>query len=340
MAALVTNIIHEVTFYASLAASTVSSVFHVITSLGKILFDAVCLIGSMLLTSLHCVYHSLTFVLAEFTLFICDTSSTLNEIWSMIGGAGQLAVDGIGGVLFFFKSCFLGICWALLSIFATMGDLSFFIVRVLKESVVLAGNGTLFLLQLVPLTLISLFSSLISAAQSTWESSHNMLVCAGNGAATFFYRIKQELIEIPPSSIFGLVLAFVLTALLRFILRSLDVHSKWDRFKSRIRNFEWPRVARARRQDPDDSMGSSPEPGPARSVGVESTYSPTNLLKQLEREREEKLCVICQDQVKCIILLPCRHFCLCNVCLETLAADYATCPICRREVLDHLRIYG
>ena len=30
------------------------------------------------------------------------------------------------------------------------------------------------------------------------------------------------------------------------------------------------------------------------------------LLREVEREREDKLCVVCQDQEKCIMILPCR----------------------------------
>ena len=30
------------------------------------------------------------------------------------------------------------------------------------------------------------------------------------------------------------------------------------------------------------------------------------LLREVEREREDKLCVVCQDREKCIMILPCR----------------------------------
>lgn len=49
-----------------------------------------------------------------------------------------------------------------------------------------------------------------------------------------------------------------------------------------------------------------------------------------QEEKDEKLCAICQDQVKTILLLPCQHMCLCKKCLNK--KKWEQCPICRQDV--------
>jgi len=63
------------------------------------------------------------------------------------------------------------------------------------------------------------------------------------------------------------------------------------------------------------------------------------LLREVEREREDKLCCICQDQEKCIMMLPCRHLCICSSCQEPLRTHRNTCPICRKPVKQMIKAY-
>lgn len=68
------------------------------------------------------------------------------------------------------------------------------------------------------------------------------------------------------------------------------------------------------------------------------------LFEQVEREREDKLCVICQDQEKCIMILPCRHLCICQDCQihlmqRTNHNHSGTCPICRKNVKQTIKAY-
>lgn len=63
------------------------------------------------------------------------------------------------------------------------------------------------------------------------------------------------------------------------------------------------------------------------------------LLRELQREREESLCVICHDNKRSIILLPCKHLCLCDLCAHAILRTRMICPICRAYIHKSLQVY-
>ena len=63
--------------------------------------------------------------------------------------------------------------------------------------------------------------------------------------------------------------------------------------------------------------------------------SPEALEKILERERDRRACVVCQDALKCVLVLPCRHMCLCIHCAHYLVSQrirQRICPLCRTRI--------
>ena len=53
---------------------------------------------------------------------------------------------------------------------------------------------------------------------------------------------------------------------------------------------------------------------------------------------QHQFCVICQDAEKTIVLLPCRHLCLCATCAAQ--PDVRECPLCRSQIESHLQIFS
>uniref|UniRef100_A0A1B6BZ14 RING-type domain-containing protein n=1 Tax=Clastoptera arizonana TaxID=38151 RepID=A0A1B6BZ14_9HEMI len=51
----------------------------------------------------------------------------------------------------------------------------------------------------------------------------------------------------------------------------------------------------------------------------------------------EERCVICLDSKRDVILLPCRHFCMCSPCSEKF--DNNNCPICRQIFNEKLQVF-
>jgi hypothetical protein len=58
----------------------------------------------------------------------------------------------------------------------------------------------------------------------------------------------------------------------------------------------------------------------------------------LRQEKEQRMCVICQEREKSVVLLPCRHMCLCAEC--ALHDHLQQCPLCRRRIEDRISVYA
>lgn len=70
----------------------------------------------------------------------------------------------------------------------------------------------------------------------------------------------------------------------------------------------------------------------------------SNLREELERERDKNLCVVCQTENKNIVVMPCRHMCMCKNCCTQLFRiqrhHRRTCPLCRHTITSTMEIYS
>ena len=58
--------------------------------------------------------------------------------------------------------------------------------------------------------------------------------------------------------------------------------------------------------------------------------------KELEKHQEEKLCVVCYDNPRVIVVHPCNHYCLCANCRNQLRK----CPVCNKYIQSSEKIFN
>ncbi|GBL89456.1 hypothetical protein AVEN_87805-1 [Araneus ventricosus] len=63
------------------------------------------------------------------------------------------------------------------------------------------------------------------------------------------------------------------------------------------------------------------------------------LQRELSEEKMRRVCIICHDRERNVLLYPCRHMIMCEECTIALQENYRDCPLCRHEILNTLVVY-
>lgn len=164
-----------------------------------------------------------------------------------------------------------------------------------------------------------------------------------------YHRLREDVVRVSR-------LALGLEAWRRVWSRSLQLASWPNRAGAPGAPQGGPRrvSARPRAQDPPPEAGFRSEAEEeARNLRAAPAWGRERLneeepaagqdpWKLLKEQEERKKCVICQDQSKTVLLLPCRHLCLCQACTEILMRHpvyHRNCPLCRRGILQTLNVY-
>jgi ATP-dependent DNA helicase PIF1 len=74
-------------------------------------------------------------------------------------------------------------------------------------------------------------------------------------------------------------------------------------------------------------------PAPAVAPAV-ATFT---VQKASESSTDDQLCCICIDSKKCVLLIPCKHVCMCSTC--GLREDITDCPLCLTKIDSKMQIF-
>ena len=341
MSSLLSNMAYEIASYIDLTAMTLEGVFNLFASTGAILLQVVVFLATSLWTAISNLFTVSIIFLNDFYLFLVDVYNLSDELLNLLTFG---VYQGISSTVTFLKhiqhiatesnnmlySSFECLCHLLLALLQSV-----------KALLILVGDGTIFLLQLGPSSVLAVITGAISFAKEAVYILYYYFSCLSQCLNIMFTSLRDELSDIQPLSLLGIFLAVIIAITLRIYVKSVN----WDVLRRNVKTIIKDRLRRHRRLTPSTATHSNGSNSIIDEATTSSTLkkgqlSKSHLLRQLEQEREDKLCVVCQDQNKCVILLPCRHYCLCQICMQRLSETDPVCPICRQFVLDHLRIYG
>ena len=75
--------------------------------------------------------------------------------------------------------------------------------------------------------------------------------------------------------------------------------------------------------------------------GIETEENSETISQKVDEELT--ICIVCQDEQRSTVLLPCRHLCLCKSCAESLHNNISRrkriCPLCRKSIEDIMDVY-
>ncbi|CAB3361008.1 Hypothetical predicted protein [Cloeon dipterum] len=301
---------------------------------GAVIVAAVAATGRLIATALNSLASLVAILFEDFCFFSADVLSKavealqvlsyiLSGLFANLKNAVFTVKDGITTVIqsmadsVFFVFDSIGQIWGMLLSFAEF----------IKWILMVIGQGCWFAVQLVPLCIVYLMAGTFCLNQTS-------------SAVSWCYHFVTDF---PVESLMGLVSAFIISYWLhkrRSSIGSTIVQAgRWTGYTAKttarkmwctvmqcLHMGQSSRISMQRHRLDDSDDEDVPL---ALRLRARKSLQEVNLKRQLLVEQEEKLCVVCLEQNKCVILMPCRHLCMCLDCSAILSNTTSLCPICR-----------
>lgn len=205
----------------------------------------------------------------------------------------------------------------------------------IHKMIILFGSGVWFLVSFLPLMLYYTYIIFVQFVTSLYHE------CCDITYQSLVYTravVKNTVLfvtDVPWESLAGLIVAACLAY--TFMLFYLNIKAYC------IRKFRY--LQRYYRRIPGLAARNT-RVTPARRRPVRNVREQAVAQTPVRRQQKdsppglsETYCVICQEHPKCVLLLPCKHVCMCLGCARELRYYNGLCPICRTDIENTMKIY-
>ncbi|KAB0795950.1 hypothetical protein PPYR_10011 [Photinus pyralis] len=278
--------------------------------------------------------QTITKILTEdFSIFWKDISHLTQYIFNVIGAIFEFVFciyDVIKTVISNTILGVVGIYNGFFSVMAKLIRLTATVCVTTKEWILLIGSGIWFALTLIPLFVVYLCTMTTYYVGLLTSEIFNLTIHSIDSTKNVLHCGYDFITDVPIDSLAGLVFGFFIIVV--FIKLQGIIYQKVQLLLQMIgrsfSRFQLP-VRRAQYRN------ANPRPVPPPSDKSESSSSDD----ELDYQSNRNLCLVCQDSSRCMLLLPCRHLCLCEQCVGRIRNYAYNCPLCRSAVEETMKVF-
>lgn len=284
----------------------------------------------------------LRILLEDFYVFLCDVGQRIVNIVTIISSVFQNIVHFINTVIESIKFILSGIAFIVTVINNVIfGGISKIVSGIgqafiaVKQFIVLLGASIWFTVTFIPLCIVYICTVSAYYLGCLLNETTKFIIDGITNSRNLINNLYEFVTDVPVESIAGLVTgACIMYVVIKFhILLYHKIISALELIRHTIHRLRARFLTRFRRLRPVQQQISS------ESEEIESSDESTQESDMNCSESENRMCIICQERNKCILMLPCRHVCLCNVCNSRLRNYNRSCPICRSFVERTMKVF-
>ncbi|KAG8234159.1 hypothetical protein J437_LFUL014949 [Ladona fulva] len=301
----------------------------------------------------------------DFVVFVVDIAKIFVFCLEFCGVVLESVVEGVISLLVNLRDLIFLIFSAPIGVYLVtlyLIDNTIFAVVILaehiKRAVVLIGTCIWYILMLIPYSLlytvylIPVF--LIDSIHYARKGASDIILTVGQKLYNGLLKIAQTFSDIPCEAFLGLILGTAVlsvmfqrrTLLVRYMILAYRAHISTVKKLIEISISPLRRMARSiyfyRRsitRSSSRALNGSVSNAKTSPSSAAKSSNVKELQRTLEAELEERLCSVCRERRKSVIVLPCRHLCMCDECVSVVAQISRMCPLCRCPIVNTLKVY-
>lgn len=303
-----------------------------------------------LLTFISILNESITVFINDIATGVSTVIHGIYQITEHILNILMVTANGIFGLLNGILSFYNLIISTIAGIVFNIGQLFIFIKRI----IILFGSGIWFAVTLIPLFFFYCGTMFIYFLGRLIDEFCTLIVSTINSCSIIALNIFNFIFDVPLESLAGILtlvsIAFIIVQFYVIIVEYLkeNMISMYHSVK-RVFNRLVRKIMQVIR-NPNFTRRSiqQPIPIPVSESITRSIQRPKIQARPHIRSfsvdpavngNMDGACVICEEHRKCILLLPCKHVCMCSRCSQRLQNYNNKCPICRTNIENSMKIF-